>query len=190
MLNVQHRGSHRKIFSSGFPLRSLSSHAPTANSLFMSFYSPFPLERFHPRAIYEPGERHAPTRFIPRSSGHDTTLHTEFLDHHPSIRRGLGILMILLEILLEKTSNLERKLANLARNTCTMISRSNLYIWIYRNVAGLLLSMYTLKRCWFAFIDVLFKKHFVNKTVIFVTISIHVIDYILYLAGRCKLEFC
>jgi len=33
---------------------------------FMSFYSLFPLKPLHPRAIYEPGERHAPARFIPR----------------------------------------------------------------------------------------------------------------------------
>lgn len=61
--HVQHRGSHRKIFSSGFPPRP--AIRPSRGRFFMSFYSPFPLRLLHPRAIYEPGERHAPARFIP-----------------------------------------------------------------------------------------------------------------------------
>ena len=49
----------------------------------------------HERFTSRVKDTRLPVLYHDRSSGHDTTLHTEFLDHRPSIRRGLGILMIL-----------------------------------------------------------------------------------------------
>lgn len=96
--HVQHRGSHRKIFSSDFPPRSLSRHAPTAAGLLCPFILPcLSSLSTHERFTSRVKDTRPPVLYRDRSSGHDTALHMEFLDHRTSIliRRGLGILMIL-----------------------------------------------------------------------------------------------
>lgn len=75
----QHRGSHRKIFSSDFPPCFLS-RAHRGRS-FMSFYSSFPLSSLstHERFTSRVKDTRPPVLYRDGSSGHDTVLHTEFL---------------------------------------------------------------------------------------------------------------
>ena len=86
-------GVFRKIFSSGFPLRS--RHPPQTVFLCPFILSFLSRVSTHERFMSRVKDTRLLVLYHDRSSGHDTTLHTEFLDHRPSIRRGLGILMIL-----------------------------------------------------------------------------------------------
>jgi len=118
LTSTSDRSSHRKIFSSGFPPRS--RHAPTAAALLCPFILSFLSSlSTHERFTSRVKDTRPPVLYHDRSSGHDTVLHTEFLDCCASIliRRGLGILMTLRYY--RRKHDLEEKLANLARNTCT-----------------------------------------------------------------------
>lgn len=91
---VQHQGSHRKIFSSGFPPRSLS-HAPTVVGLLCPFILPFLLGlSTHEGFTSRVKDTRPPVLYCDQSSGHDTALHMEFLDRF-WFCRGLRILMTL-----------------------------------------------------------------------------------------------
>lgn len=116
---LQHRGSHRKIFSSSFPPRSLSRHAPTAADLLRPFILPFLSSlSTHERFTSRVKDTRPPVLCRDRSSGHDAALHTEFLDPCASIpiRRGSGILMTLRYY--RRKHELRGTLVSLARNTC------------------------------------------------------------------------